>query len=622
MRILPGLLLGLSLLAQPRPLTLEEAQRVPAVGEIAAAENSADLLYAARGSWVALSGGKPVDALRGASMLRWSPDGTRVAFFRGEALHVLDWFTRASVKVCDVRQSNAYLAHAGNRLSWSPDGKWLAFTGTLEPPPPASDPVVVTRVLYKSRTSLSDNRRTHVFVVPASGGAPNLLTPGDNDEHSIDWGGGEEIVFLSNRSPNADAVLNYDLYAVNPVTGAVRQITRTRGVEMNPRLSPDGTQIAYTATTRAVTTIDSVAEDAHVWVIPSAGGTAREVAPGVDRRMSNPQWDGGTVLFTAGDHGKTVLYRGSTRMFDEAAQIGAPVRHKGAIYFTFSDPLRPRELYRMGQGPVTDVSAAALKDRVLVQPEVISFRSFDGTAVQGWLYAPPAKDGKRPMILSIHGGPHGMSGYGFSANTQAMAGHGYYVLQLNPRGSSGYGQKFSDGCVNNWGGGDYRDLMRGVDHVLKTHPQIDPQRLGVIGGSYGGFMTNWVVTQTTRFKAAVSAASVSNLISFYATSLYQDLVHQEFNGYPWEGRNFETLWRWSPLRYVRNVTTPVLFVHGELDNDVHITQAEEMYTALRQRGVEAVLVRYPREGHGFREPKHQLDYQTRAREWFDRFLRP
>jgi dipeptidyl aminopeptidase/acylaminoacyl peptidase len=193
------------------------------------------------------------------------------------------------------------------------------------------------------------------------------------------------------------------------------------------------------------------------------------------------------------------------------------------------------------------------------------------------------------------------------------------VLYINPRGSTGYGQKFSDGTLREWGGGDYRDLMAGVDEALRKFSWIDRGRMGVTGGSYGGFMTNWIITQTTRFRAAVASASVSNLVSFYATSLYQDLIHAEFGGFPWD--DYDLLWRWSPLRYVRAVETPTLFIHGELDNDVHITQAEEMYMALRRRGVETVLARYPREGHGFREPRHREDALARTLDWFDKYLK-
>jgi len=216
-----------------------------------------------------------------------------------------------------------------------------------------------------------------------------------------------------------------------------------------------------------------------------------------------------------------------------------------------------------------------------------------------------------------------MHGVAFSRNLRShiLAAAGYAVLSLNPRGSSGYGQKFSDGCVNDWGGGDYKDLMAGVDHVLARYPWLDRERLGVLGSSYGGYMTNWAITQTHRFRGAVSSASLSNLISFYATSLYNDLVHAEFNGFPWAQGNYERLWERSPIKHVAGVRTPTLFIHGERDHDVHISDAEQMYTALRRRGVTAELARYPREGHGFTEAAHKNDTMERTVRWLDRFVK-
>jgi dipeptidyl aminopeptidase/acylaminoacyl peptidase len=221
-------------------------------------------------------------------------------------------------------------------------------------------------------------------------------------------------------------------------------------------------------------------------------------------------------------------------------------------------------------------------------------------------------------VLYIHGGPHGMYGYALNDRFQLMAAHGYAVVFINPRGSAGYGQTFSDGSVLNWGGGDYKDLMAGLDYALARNAWMDSERLGVIGGSYGGFMTNWIVTQTHRFKAAVSIASVSDLISFYGTSLYSDLIEAEFNGMPWD--NWAMLWQWSPISHVKGVTTPTLLLHGEVDHDVPITQAEEMFVALRKQGVPATLVRYPGEGHGFRTPQHIRDEQRRTVEWFAQYL--
>jgi dipeptidyl aminopeptidase/acylaminoacyl peptidase len=624
-RFVCAVLCSAAVFAQPRPLTPDDlATAFTQVSAIAGSENSADLIYRIAGKgWLRLSTGAAAPLPAAAADPRWSPGGQRLAYFFQNAIHVLDWTSGKSHKVCDAPAANTYLAHTGARLTWSPGGNSLVFAGTLEPAPARSDPIVITRVLYKTRTGLSDNRRTHLYLVPVEGGQPRLLTPGDYDAHSPDWSAGEEIVFLANRRPNADAVLNYDLHAVNPATGAVRQIADTPGTEMTPRLSPDGRQIAFAATTRAITTIDSIAEDAHIYTIPAAGGHAAEVNPALDRRCSGPQWQGTSVLYACGDHGKTVPFKDRARILDERAQISALTPHRGRYYYLRSDPASPRELWVLDAGqPRQATRLNAGSPGQFSTPEEINFRSFDGTPIQGWLYPPLKREGRWPLLLSVHGGPHGAYGYAFNETVHVHAARGYATLLVNPRGSSGYGQRFSDGCVNNWGGGDYRDLMAAVDYVLKKYPQTDPGRLGVIGGSYGGFMTNWIVTQTRRFKAAVSIASVSNLISFYATSLYQDLVHAEFGGYPWDAGNFEKLWRWSPIRHVRQVSTPVMFLHGELDNDVHITQAEEMYTALRQRGVEAVLVRYPGEGHGFSQPRHQKDRLVRSLEWFDRFLRP
>lgn len=270
-----------------------------------------------------------------------------------------------------------------------------------------------------------------------------------------------------------------------------------------------------------------------------------------------------------------------------AMEQGSIVRHT-PIAFTLTDSLRPSEVWAgLGNEVLRRLSAhneSFVQSLRLQEPEEINFKSFDGTPIQGWIMKPTnlREDRKYPLILSVHGGPHGMSGWGFNAAFQSYAARGYAVLYLNPRGSSGYGQKFSDGTLNEWGGGDYKDLMAGVDEVLKRYSWLDQGRMGVTGGSYGGFMTNWIITQTPRFKAAVASASVSNLVSFYATSLYQDLIHAEFGGFPWD--NYEQLWQWSPLRYVRQAQTPTLFIHGEQDNDVHITQAEEMYMALKGEG--------------------------------------
>lgn len=626
---------------------------------------------------------------------RWSPDSNSIAFLSGREEQDGIWVVRIDKNdlpkfIAPVQSTNFFITYAGEPFAWSPDSRRIAYISakseTPEPPPTtprrpndprANDPRVIDRIQYKSRTSFSDNRRTHVWLTEVERPQPQQLTSGPFYDHAVTFSPrGDEIAFLSNHESDPDANNNSDIFAVD-FGGQTRQITQTKGCEYDPVWSPDGRSIAYTATRRDVTTIDSVAEDAHLWVIPAAGGAARELAADQDRRVRDPRWspDSRSIIYLAGDRGYTTLFRISTEggrasrfslytLDDQLAGgfelPGSKFRTESGLLFALAQPfqitsfsianraqtvmrgnavevayplaitlgnaLRPAEVWA-GLGSIVPMRRMTAHNDTLVRslrfvaPEEINYNSFDGTQIQGWLMRPPGCSGDRkcPLILSVHGGPHGMYGWSFNASFQVYVARGYGVLYVNPRGSSGYGQRFSDGTINEWGGGDYRDLMAGVDEVLRKNSWIDGDRLGVTGGSYGGFMTNWIITQTPRFRGAVASASVSNLISFYSTSLYQDLIHAEFGGFPWD--NFDLLWQWSPLRYVRQVQTPTLFLHGENDNDVHITQAEEMYMALKRRGVETVFVRYPREGHGLREPRHRVDALERTLSWFDRYVK-
>jgi dipeptidyl aminopeptidase/acylaminoacyl peptidase len=628
---------------------------------------------------------------------RWSPDGRRVAFLAAHDAQSGLWVVNMQTNdrtprfVAPIRDTNFFITYADEPFAWGPDSRRIAYISASEPDgvsppitasgerPQRPDPLVVDRIQYKSRTSFSDNLRTHVWLVDVDSPAPRQLTFGPAYDHALTFSPrGDEIAFLSNHEADPDARNNSDIFAVG-TDGRVRQITNTAGCEYQPTWSPDGRLLAYVATKRDVTTIDSVAEDTHVWVVNADGSQPREVSSQLDRRATRPRWspDSSSLLFLAGNRGRTTIYRVAAQggraqafslwqygddlrgLFDAERQpagtaeteelrparpfqignfsiatravVTTPrpsetVAYAMPLAFTLSNAVAPTEVW-LGLGPNVPLQRLSahndewLRPVTLVAPEEFTFRSFDDTPVQGWLMKPVGwRDTQRyPLILSIHGGPHGMYGYGFNAAFQTYAARGYAVLFINPRGSSGYGQRFSDGTLREWGGGDYRDLMAGVDEALHRYTWLDAGRMGVTGGSYGGFMTNWIITQTPRFRAAVANASVSNLVSFYATSLYQDLIHAEFGGAPWD--DFELLWRWSPLRYAAQAQTPTLFIHGEQDNDVHITQAEEMYMALRRRGVETQFARYPREGHGLREPRHRQDALERTLAWFDKYLR-
>ena len=271
---------------------------------------------------------------------------------------------------------------------------------------------------------------------------------------------------------------------------------------------------------------------------------------------------------------------------------------------------------------ITSFNDAFVKEVEPAAAERILYRSKDGTQIEGWVLEPRGYDASRawPLILTIHGGPHGAYGNDFMFEQQLFAANGYLVVYTNPRGSTGYGEKFLWATWGGWGNLDFEDVRAGVDYA-KSKYHVDEKRMGVTGYSYGGFLTNWVIGHTTRFAAAVSGAGIANWVSDYATSDIPRTKESEFFGAPWEPKGYELLWRQSPIHYAAKVTTPTLFVHGEADLRVPIEQGEQMYTALKKRKVPARMVRYPDSYHGGWSPWNSVHRYWQELQWWDRWLK-
>ena len=583
----------------------------------------------------------------GASSPRWSPDGRSIAFFgrvgdsSGVAIANADG---SDIRfIASVKGTNHVLPSVGERLSWSPDGRRLAFISSTPGPEVDAngDPMIITRYSYKPTASegltrFNDNRRLHIFVADVATRHVSQLTSGTYYEHSIEWSpSGAEIMFVSNHGADPDRVFNYDVFAINVTSGAQRQITKTASPEYQPVWSPDGRRIAYLGTKRSLTSSETTMEDTHVWVMNADGSNRREVGISVDNRQRAPRWSrDGTSLYTVVQvHGDSKLYRilvdgGSPRVVvGDEGQIGSwSLMSDGGLIYAFASPTEPAALREMtASGIAHDIvrlNSELLAKRRIAPVERFTFTSRDGLQVEAYFTAPLDRrsGSKYPLIVQIHGGPHGAQGSAFNDKAQVYAAHGMASLMVNYRGSTGYGQKFADAIFKDQDGREAEDVMAGVDAALARYSWLDSRRMGVEGTSYGGQLADWLVTQTNRFAAAIPTAGISNLISFNYMSYYHDYLAVEFGAYPHVGALMDTLWKRSALRYVSRVKTPVMLVHGENDNDVPIAEAEQFYIALKDVGVPVVMIRYPREGHGVRETKHVIDFIDRSIAWYNRWF--
>jgi dipeptidyl aminopeptidase/acylaminoacyl peptidase len=582
---------------------------------------------------------------------QWSPVTNEIAYlckYKGQDyIWIYSMPGDSKKSIVPVYESHYFMGHLSLKtFAWSPNGQQIAYISTKEFMPAEVEPgsvQVIDRLLYKTkggrgRPSITDNRSSHIWVVAAKGGEPQLVTDSAFNEHSLCWSpDSNRIAFVSNRSADPDNNQLHDLWSIDLLNFKTSRHTENFGTVFQPAWSPDGNYISFMATRGMIATNDSPAEDTQLYILSLAENNIDCLTRSFDRRVEQIAWhpSGEVIYFTAGNHGTTPIYcvtlnGGSVEhVTGERCHIhGYSISTNGdRISFISNDPTHLTEVFiynlsNQTSRQITD-NSKVLQDKCLQDAESFWCESFDGTQIQGWIVKPANFVGTKtyPLVLVIHGGPHNMFGFGFEDRMQLLSSAGYGVLYVNPRGSSGYGQAFSNGTLLNWGGGDYKDLMSALDAAIQQNDWIDAQRLGVTGQSYGGFMTNWMITQTNRFKAAVSDGGISNLVSFAGTSLYHSLMEAEFNGSVYD--NFALLWEWSPLRNVKNVRTPTLILHGALDNEVPVSQAEEMFIALKKMGVDTTLVHYTEEGHGWRpdlRPHNRFDLLSRSLAWFDKYL--
>lgn len=573
---------------------------------------------------------------------KWSPDNRYLAFLSGRdkktQVYLLNRTGGEAIQLTDVKQGV-------NDLEWSPDGKKLAILITDKDPDelddsekPSSDekaktekPIVITRLQFKrDGQGYLKELYTHIYTIDITTKTLKQITSGNYDDSWPKWSpDGKSIVFVSNRTDNPDGNRNNDLFLVPSEGGELKKLTTNPGGDENPAWSPDGKWITYQTTVKP----DLMWYDTNlVAVIPSTGGEPKILTRELDRNGTFPVFapDSKTIYFLLEDHGTdriaSVPAAGGTvnrNVVGENEISDFDIAPDMTIAFQANHPDLPDEVFtwtpKSKAKQITFTNAKALEPIRFGKLERIQFNSKDGTPVEGFVILPPDFDPskKYPLILRIHGGPVSQYQEGFSFEWQILAANGYVVVSVNPRGSSGYGEAFCKAIWADWGNKDFEDVMAGVDYVI-SKGFVDPEKMGVGGWSYGGILTDYVITKTTRFKAAIAGASEANHFAGYGTDHYQFEWEKEL-GLPWE--NFELYHKMSAFFSVGKVKTPTLFVCGQSDWNVPLINSEQMYQAVRRLGIDTMLIIYPGQSHGITTPSYINDRFERYLAWYGHYLK-
>jgi dipeptidyl aminopeptidase/acylaminoacyl peptidase len=581
----------------------------------------------------------------------WPRDGKTLAFLSSRG-------GESQVYLLSMEGGEAHaltkLSTGADMVKWSPDGKAIAFTSSVYPDCKDDDcnskrdaekekskvkAHVAEHLLYRHWTHWNDGKRSHLFVVPADGSAaPRDLTPGANydvppDERSgpgdINFStDGKEICFTAVTDKMEAISTNGDLFIVSVAGGEAKRITTQPGFDGNPVYSPDGKFIAY----HAQLTPEYESDRWRVMLYDRQRGKIDNLSEGFDRSANELAWspDSKTIYFTAENETQQPVYAMAARAGAEPKKIITDTYNTAisfsadgkTLVFERTSLTMPAEIFAAASDgsnvrQLTHQNGPILAGLEMNAPETFWFDGAEGTKVQAMLISPPKFDAtkKYPLLVVLHGGPQTMwsNAWGYRWNAEVFSAAGYVTLMINRRGSTGYGQKFTDEITNDWGGKAYTDVMNGVDYTLKKYPFIDGTRMAAAGGSYGGYMADWIATHTGRFKAIVSHASVYDKVAMYAT---EELWFEEHDmqGTPWT--NPESYRKWAPVTYAGELgkfKTPTLVIAGERDYRVPYTQSLEFFSALQRQEVPSKLVVFPDEGHWILKPQN-------AQFWYKTFL--
>ncbi len=551
---------------------------------------------------------------------RWSPDGKELAFLsdRGgdeEQIFILrSEFGEAAAVTKEKAGVTAF--------EWSPDGQTIAY---LAPDSKSEAQEKKEKEKDDARVVDKEDRRARLRLLHLASHESRALTDPHWEVKELAWlPDGQGIAVIATNRPASDQFTDR-IYVVNTEHGKTRELLAPSGPVGDLRVSPNGITLSFVG-------CRDDGPDAHdLFLLPMIAGAARNLTgASLDRQIMNYHWAKGgwlIAVYADGFSSKFVGYSGEGEKKESGQLPTNPnefsVAATGEIAFVgWNSTAMPELWMRDTKGDARPVSHLndGLKDFAVAAPEFYKYKSFDGLEIEAALLKPPGYDGKAklPLVVRVHGGPTGRWRDSIESWGQLLAARGYAVLYPNVRGSIGYGQKFTEMNRSDWGGGDFKDVMAGVDDLIAKEI-ADPERLGIGGWSYGGYMAAWAVTQTTRFKAAVAGAGMSDLISEYGTEEGPS-SDEWFWGTPYEKP--EGFLNGSPILYVKNAKTPALILQGEADTIDPPGQSQELYRGLKRYGVATELVMYPREPHGFREPKHRVDMLTRLVDWFDRYLQP